>query len=439
MGDKDLEKLIAGIGEDEQKLQQKEVQLQKYKQMVEKMKKSLDEKDQMILQLQSELKNKFDLPEDVEQLKTYIGELRGEINNKDNQLEMAYAKIAELETEIKVTRSQMSQFQDSFEKTYGQIGAIKTQLVEKQAELTYKDNMINELQLQLNNYEAQLKNAKEDAKIQIETLNKDWGEKIAMLQNQMKEMEARYKKMLEEKAGDSSETFNQITSLKSIIAEKENEIMSLTGTIREKEIDITNLKKQIESLTQKYEESQSKLGEITLKYNEDKSVMERKLREEYVKQRADMNEKLQEMEKENLDLRMKLTDMEHSCSGAVKQASDVKAKMDEFLVKFNALSEENKQLKEKMAVLEKNRDELFEFKLQNESSIVNLQKLQFLFEKEPFFKIFNIVQKVGEVGIDEIKNALGIPSVTVQKYIQEFIKIELFELTQSGKVTLKNK
>lgn len=439
MGDKDLEKIIAGIGADEQKIQQKEIQLQKYKQMIEKMRKELDEKDQRIIHLEEEMKTKFDLPEDVEQLKDYIGQLRGEINTKDNQLEMAYGKIAELEAENKVTMSQMSQFQTSFEKTYSQIATIKTQLVEKQAESAYKDNIINEKQMQISNFEAQMNNVKNDAQAKIDAISKDWTEKNQILQDQMKEMEARYKKMLEDKAGDTTETAGQIVDLKTVIAEKENEIMTLTGTIKERDLDIAHNKRQLELLTQQYDEAQSKLQEITQSYNEDKSIMERKLREEYVKQRADLNDKIQQMEKENLDLRIKITDMEHASGGAIKQAADIKAKMDGFLENFNKLSDENKELKEKLAAIQKSRDELFEFKLQNESSIINLEKLKVLFQKEPFFKIFALVSDIGEVGVDEIKNALGVPTVTVQKYIQEFVKAKLFELTDSGKVTLVNK
>ena len=69
--------------------------------------------------------------------------------------------------------------------------------------------------------------------------------------------------------------------------------------------------------------------------------------------------------------------------------------------------------------------------------MTNINGLVLLFEQEPLFRTFNIVGQVGEVNINDLKNALGVPSVTTNKYVQQFIEADLFEMNENGKVSLK--
>ena len=73
-------------------------------------------------------------------------------------------------------------------------------------------------------------------------------------------------------------------------------------------------------------------------------------------------------------------------------------------------------------------EDLQDFKDNNTDAVLNLKNLMKLFETEPFFKMFNIVGAVGEVSVEDIKNALALPSVTLQKYIQQFVKAGVFQI-----------
>ena len=53
------------------------------------------------------------------------------------------------------------------------------------------------------------------------------------------------------------------------------------------------------------------------------------------------------------------------------------------------------------------------------------------------FKTFLIVEKVGGITLDDLKNALGIPIVTVKKNIQTLEGIGLIETDDRDKIIIK--
>jgi hypothetical protein len=45
---------------------------------------------------------------------------------------------------------------------------------------------------------------------------------------------------------------------------------------------------------------------------------------------------------------------------------------------------------------------------------------------------------VGEISIEDLKAALGVPSVTTNKYVQQFISVDIFQINENGKISLKH-
>jgi len=62
-----------------------------------------------------------------------------------------------------------------------------------------------------------------------------------------------------------------------------------------------------------------------------------------------------------------------------------------------------------------------------------------LFEEEPLFRCYLLVRDIGTMTIDELRKAVGVPSVTIQKYVKKFVAVDLFEEDATGKITLKHK
>ena len=115
----------------------------------------------------------------------------------------------------------------------------------------------------------------------------------------------------------------------------------------------------------------------------------------------------------------------------------LKTQMEDLMAKYDQLVADHKQLTEDFRALQADRDDLAQFKAINTNVVTNINGLVLLFEQEPLFRTFNIVGQVGEVNIDDLKNALGVPSVTTNKYVQQFIEADLFEMNENGKVSLK--
>jgi chromosome segregation ATPase len=365
-GDKDLEKLIAGIGQEEQATAQKQVQIDRLKQLVEKQKKELVDQQKMIQELQSKVTNMYDLPADVEELKRLIGEQRGELNEKDHALEMANAQLAQLEAETKGYSSQSDSFSKNLDNYITQVGELKASLFEKDGLLKAKDRDLEEL------------------RIRCDTLS-----------DQLSQMD-----------GEVKERF---------------------GSVADATTRITILEKQVEDANRRADEAEQLRAQI-----------EAELSEKMTASQGELSKKVGSLEKDRFTKEMAVKEAEQRLEAAESSVNDLKAQLEDIMAKYDNLIVDNKQVNETMKQLQAERDELAQFKEVNANVVNNLQGLVNLFEQEPLFKAFNIVGQVGEVNIDDLKNALGVPSVTTNKYIKQFIDADLMEMGESGKVRLKN-
>lgn len=420
-GDKDLEKLIAGIGQEEQAVAQKQAQLDRMKQLVEKQKKELADQAKIIEDLQGKMKNMYDLPADIEELKRLIGEQRGELNTKDSQLEMAYGQIAQLDAELKNTRSSQGIITKNLDMYISQVGELKASLIEKDGMLKLRQKEIQEAQLK------------------IDALS----EHNRQMESQFNAKMVQFEKDLTARVGDMSkgvqDSYTQIAQLKSDISERDTKIDSLKRQLEDVTIDANQSKKVQEDLRVQVNNLKDQLREKDLSADSLKNQIEAQLKEQLFASKGEMTKKLGDLESQKLDLELQAKNYKVQAESAQKQLEDMKIKFNEVLAQSDAMRIQYEQLVEaskQSVVLTK---ELQDFKDLNSNTAINFQCLVKLFEQEPLFRAFNIVAKVGEVNIDDLKSALGVPSVTANKYVQAHVQAGTFEIGASGKITLKNK
>ncbi len=161
------------------------------------------------------------------------------------------------------------------------------------------------------------------------------------------------------------------------------------------------------------------------------------LQDDVLKNQTELLDKIRNLESQVLDKDIESKEAKQKVENSLKQLQDIKQKLDSHVEKYNQLQKDYSDTKEELD----NRDEFYaeikKFKDDNFDVAKNFTRLMTLFEHEPMFKAFLLVHDVGEMNVEDLKNSLGRPSVTTKKYVDQFIKADLFIMTESGKVKLK--
>ncbi|WP_457559459.1 hypothetical protein [Candidatus Harpocratesius sp.] len=447
MGDKDLENIIDSIGQEELEIAQKQAQIDRLKQLIVKQKNEMAEQQKLIDELQSRISNMYDLPADVEALKRMVGEMRAELNEKDNQLEMAYATIAQQEAQLKNTQMQIDGFNQHLNTYITQVGELKSKLIEQQGIISAKDREIQELKMANDRTQENLQKMEEEFaqrvqarlrqfmetedeyKARIEKMERDFEERTKELRSQTlstkDEYQARIGKMELEFRKETKQLQDEIHSL----TEKNHELEMKLTKYQSEFAEIDNMKSNYET---KINNLQEEIQEIK-KRNEERIMQ---LKEEHFKEKSELLEKTDKLESDIIDYKLQFQDFEKKTSLAEKRFSDLKIKQEELLKKYEQVVSEKEKLEEKLSKYESENKDMIEFREKNLGKIQNIDGLLTLFEQEPLFKCFLLVKDVGEMNVELLKGALGLPTVTVKKYIDQFVKVGLFEDLGNGKVRL---
>ncbi|OLS14965.1 MAG: hypothetical protein RBG13Loki_1407 [Promethearchaeota archaeon CR_4] len=388
MGDKDLEKIIAGIESEEKVVAQKQMEVDRLREMVDKQKKLLNEQEKIIQEQNQKISSMFDVPADVELLKRRIGELRSEINEKDHIIEMKYGEVAQLQQELKSLSPQLNVMSKNFEQTYQQIGHLRAQLAEKEATMKFSENAIHERDVRVAELEKQVDVLNANVMQYVEESKKKeilLGEKISDLKDQTKHL--------------SLKQMEEVASIKDQIIEE----------YRQKELQ---LKQQ---------------------FIEEKS----KMKEGFLQLQARNQERIRELENKMMDQDLATREKLATANSSIAMFDGIKKQYEEVLARYdkinNELAEKSAQVKAKQAKV----DELQSFIDRNGKSFSTFEKLAPLLAKDTKFKIFLLVRDVGEVSLVDLAKATGQPSITVKKNVQDFIHAGLLQLhEESGKVAL---
>ncbi len=80
-----------------------------------------------------------------------------------------------------------------------------------------------------------------------------------------------------------------------------------------------------------------------------------------------------------------------------------------------------------------NQSSVQEFKKKSEPILKNFDKLRKFMERDPIFKIFFIVLDIGNMTMENLAKAVGIPLVTCKKIVDEYIKDNIMVIDESTK------
>jgi Ca2+-dependent lipid-binding protein len=177
-------------------------------------------------------------------------------------------------------------------------------------------------------------------------------------------------------------------------------------------------------------------AEITFRGNYAKTLEEKDQLIQSLK--AQISTQVTGLETDLMEKKYQIQDMQTRTETAEKKAQDITARYEATMEKLSKLQEEFNTLQDRISHQDEENAELISFKSKNANIVKNMEGLTQLFEEEPLFKAFNLVRDVGSMDINVLKSALGVPSVTANKYIQKFIKVGLFE-EDGTKISLKFK
>jgi len=313
---KDLKNVLDNIEKSQDKTARMEEKIEKLTQLANKQKKIISEQTLMLEKQKARLSKMVDIPDDIRELREIIGTQRGQLNEKDIEIDETKGLLVQAQKELELTTSRMKPTQIKLDATLGTLGTLKQQIVQKNAEIVVKD------------------------------------ETLRTFQNKIQEL--------------------------------------------------TSFKNQI--------------NELRIDHVEGKKVLNKKvsqLESQLLQQKLDFQEEL-------------------------GKADDVKEQYQNILPKIEDLNNKIKEANETIKNLEKQQEDLKNFKQENINKITYLDTLKPLMEEDPLFKGFFIIQQVGSITLEDLKGAIGAPIVLVKRGVQRLQDIGLVEMSDDGKISAKD-
>jgi len=219
------------------------------------------------------------------------------------------------------------------------------------------------------------------------------------------------------------EGIETIGTLKTEIAEKNSELERVTHNLVE-----------IQAFADKLQDEQ--IGLI--------SDVDQKWKKELEQLRLDHLEEKKEMASQIVDLDTFLLDSKLTSTEATSEAKDLKSRFAEIRSQqenmINKLEDAlDKKRKAEEDLRKKNREleELSAFKKKNVKKITYYDKLTDLMEREAQFKAFLIVEQVGAITMEDLRNALDSPIVLIKKFVNNLQDVDLIEINDEGKIVVK--
>ena len=226
------------------------------------------------------------------------------------------------------------------------------------------------------------------------------------------------------------ESFETIGNLKAELAERNSELILKDGNIK----SLENKVKELQAFADKLQDEQLKLL----------SDMDQKWKKELEQLRTDHIEEKKELTGKISDLDTFLLDSKLVSTEATSEAKDLKSRFDEIrtrqenlINKLEDALENKREADEVVRKLNYDIEELKEFKKKNFKKIHFYDKLTELMEHEAQFKAFLILEQVGSMALEDLRNALGSPIVLVKTIVQNLQDVDLVEINDAGKIVIK--
>ena len=219
------------------------------------------------------------------------------------------------------------------------------------------------------------------------------------------------------------EGFELIGNLKSELLLKEETIKSLQIKTRE-----------IQAFADKIQDEQVRL--LTDMDQKWKKELEQ-LRLDHIEEKKDLVGKISDLDTFLLDSKLTSTEATSEAKDLKSRFQEIRDSQENMINKLEEALDKRREADEKVIRLNKEMEELRIFRQNNVKKINYYDKLTDLMEHEAQFKAFLIVEQVGSMTLDDLRNALGSPIVLVKKLVQNLQKVDLFEINDAGKISVK--
>ncbi|MHA1610705.1 MAG: hypothetical protein ACTSYU_01520 [Promethearchaeota archaeon] len=449
MGDRDLENIISSIGQEEMQVAQKQAQIERLKQLILKQKNEMGEQQKLVDELQGRINNMYDLPADVEALKRMVGEMRAELNQKDAQMEIAYGTVAQQEGQLKNQQMQMDSFNQNLNIYITQIGELKTKLIEQKSVMAAKDREIHELQIAKNRNQDSVQNMEEEFAKRVQGRLRQFMDTEDDYKARIKKMEEDFEERMKDIRSQSTSTKDDYVAriakmeldYRDKLKQSQDEIRELQSKVHQLEMDnskFTSEIAEIDDIKENYDKIIASLREETQegkKRNEERVLQ---LKDEHFKEKSENIAKIDSLESEIMEFKLKIQESDKTTTLAEKRLKELQSKQEDLVERYENLVKVKDDLEAKYKEFRDGNQDLIDFKEENVDKVENFDGLLKLFEEEPLFKTFLLVRDVGEMSLELLKGALGVPTVTTKKYVDQFVKVGLFEHLENGKVKLNH-
>ncbi len=216
------------------------------------------------------------------------------------------------------------------------------------------------------------------------------------------------------------EAYETMGNLRAELAEKNSELILKNEATK----SLENKVQELEAFTDKFKEEQVK--------------MIQDLEEKHRKETMELKEEIGKLDSFLMDSKLTSTEKTSEAKDFASRFESMRSKYDELIAKVGELSDKNRDANEEVEKLNKQLNEIRTLQKDNIDKINYYDKLKPIMEKEPLFKTFLIIEEVGGITIDDLKNALGIPIVTVKRNVQTLEGIGLVETDDRDKIVVKS-
>jgi len=226
------------------------------------------------------------------------------------------------------------------------------------------------------------------------------------------------------------ETFETIGNLKAELAERKSELILRDGNIK----SLENKVKELQAFADKLQDEQVKLlSDMDQKW---KRELEQ-LRTDHIEEKKELVGKISDLDTFLLDSKLVSTEATSEAKDLKSRFSEIRTRQENLINKLEDALEKKREADEAVRILNQEMEALKEFKKKNFKKIHFYDKLTVLMEREAQFKAFLILEQVGSMALEDLRNALSSPIVLVKKIVQNLQDVDLVEINDAGKIVVK--
>jgi len=226
------------------------------------------------------------------------------------------------------------------------------------------------------------------------------------------------------------ESFETIGNLKAESAERKSELILKDGKIK----SIENKVKELQAFADKLQDEQVKL--LTDMDQKWKKELE-KLRTDHIEEKQDLISKISDLDTFLLDSKLVSTEASSEAKDIKSRFDEIRTRQENLIKKLEDALEKKREADEVVRKLNSDMEGLREFKKNNLKKIHYYDKLTELMEHETQFKAFLILEQVGSMAMEDLRNALSSPIVLVKKIVQNLQDVDLVDINDAGKIVVK--